>query len=93
MVAEAETAGYLNDHCFLPKLTVISQIGLTYILAAGEGIIYLDQHAAHERVLYEYYQALEKTNPAGIIATCDIRTGSQAAFYGTCFGLTGLALH
>ena len=38
----------------LRGLRVLGQAGLTYIIAEGEAGVYLvDQHAAHERVLYE----------------------------------------
>jgi DNA mismatch repair protein MutL len=38
----------------LPELNVIAQLPPTYILASGvEGLYILDQHAAHERILYE----------------------------------------
>jgi DNA mismatch repair protein MutL len=39
-----------------PKLVPIGQIHLTYIIAEAENEFYIiDQHAAHERVLYEKY--------------------------------------
>ncbi len=43
-------------------LRVICQIANSYILAHGEeGIVIIDQHAAHERVMYEYFlQRAEK---------------------------------
>ena len=42
----------------LPPLRVVGQLGLTYIVAEGPGGMFLiDQHAAHERVLYEKYMA------------------------------------
>jgi DNA mismatch repair protein MutL len=42
----------------LPMLRVLGQLGLTYIIAEGPtGMYLIDQHAAHERVLYERFQA------------------------------------
>jgi DNA mismatch repair protein MutL len=46
----------------VPFLRVVGQLGLMYIVAEGpDGMFLIDQHAAHERVLYERFMA-EKAN-------------------------------
>jgi DNA mismatch repair protein MutL len=59
----AATAGPSTPAAVLPALRVIGQLGNTYIIAEGpDGMYLIDQHAAHERVLYERFcrQRLER---------------------------------
>jgi DNA mismatch repair protein MutL len=59
----AATAGPSTPAAALPALRVIGQLGNTYIIAEGpDGMYLIDQHAAHERVLYERFcrQRLER---------------------------------
>ena len=42
----------------LPPLRILGQLSQTFIIAEGPGGLYLiDQHTAHERVLYERFKS------------------------------------
>ncbi|MBC8099173.1 MAG: DNA mismatch repair endonuclease MutL, partial [Armatimonadetes bacterium] len=59
----------------LPPLRVIGQLGAMYIIAEGPAGMYLvDQHAAHERILYEQFMERHARQQTVIQTTLDAQT-------------------
>ncbi|MCH8066098.1 MAG: DNA mismatch repair endonuclease MutL [Chloroflexi bacterium] len=72
----------------LPVLRPVGQVSNTYVIAEGpEGLYLVDQHAAHERVLYERYlrqqaEGVEELQPLLQPATVEL-TPSQRSLLAT----------
>ncbi len=73
----------------LPLLRAVGQVGNTYVIAEGpEGMYLIDQHAAHERVLYERFLsrlAEQRPEVQGLLAPVVVElTALQAATLASC---------
>jgi DNA mismatch repair protein MutL len=56
-----------RERSTLPPLRVVGQVGAMYIVAEGpEGMYLIDQHAAHERVMYEKFMTQRHAPGGGI---------------------------
>lgn len=79
----------------LPLGRVIGQIGNKYILAyAGENLVIVDQHAAHERITYEHLRKHEmKTQPLLTPIVVNLRAEDVMAILSIANELRDSGLH
>ena len=62
--ASAQAAPRRTD---LPALNIVGQVGAMYIVAESDrGLVLVDQHAAHERVLFESWMAKARQAPDAV---------------------------
>jgi len=65
----------INGESSLPILRIVGQIASTYIVAEGPGGAYLiDQHAAHERILYEKVVSEREQRAVGVQGLLELIT-------------------
>lgn len=84
-----------NTACDMPLGRVIGQIGNKYILAvAGENLVIVDQHAAHERITYERLrQCTIKTQPLLTPIVVNLRSEDVAAILTIADEMKNSGLH
>ncbi|MCC7364913.1 MAG: DNA mismatch repair endonuclease MutL [Dehalococcoidia bacterium] len=83
----------------LPLLRVVGQMGSTYVVCEGpDGMYLLDQHAAHERVMYDRLLARPRQDPARqpllepLLAELDVALAAVLAEHADHLAALGLEL-
>ena len=70
---ELQKSGKKTNTELLDDLRIIGQVSKVYILAEkGEDLIIIDQHAAHERILYEQLLKIKKSRVQELISPVTI---------------------
>ncbi len=99
--AEAEEASAAREPSGTGTLRALGQVDATYLVAEGpDGVVLVDQHAAHERVLYERVLAeraargRSESQPllAAVVASLSGRQAALAAEEGAALEALGWAL-
>jgi len=76
----------VRETSHLPAMRLLGQLHATYLLAQGDdGLIIIDQHAAHERILYERFLRSRQrgaNNSQGLVApiTCELTVEEMPIF-------------
>jgi DNA mismatch repair protein MutL len=68
-----------TEQCEMPSdIQVLGQVDKTYIIAStGDGFIIIDQHAAHERILYDQVQGSLRTGTQELITPINLELSSK----------------
>lgn len=77
-----ETSPLLSARFRMPLLRLVGQVASAYLIAEGpDGLYLIDQHAAHERVLFEkYLAARQETIPSqSLLEAVSVEFSPQAA--------------
>ncbi|MCX9014213.1 MAG: DNA mismatch repair endonuclease MutL [Candidatus Methanoperedens sp.] len=75
---ERMLAGQINRETELPKIRILGQVDNLYVIAEkDDGIVIIDQHAAHERVLFEQVRESKRNDSQELIVPVNLKLDSK----------------